>query len=158
MTTAFTKRTTFIVADAVSASRFYRDVFGWTVWYDNAVTVAEGFPPCAPDGQPSRLIMLQAHDPKIGMVGFLAYEDFDPEPTPGFADRPKLRLGDAVLVLEAEHLDATYARAVAAGARIVNPPTRWTVPAPNGTDTIDLYSMSMFDPQGIYSEIGQSRG
>ena len=156
MKTGFTKRTTFIVGDAERASRFYREVFGWTVWYDNRLDVREGFPPCAPDGQQARLIMLQARDPKIGMLGFLAYEGFTPAEIPDHRERKTLRRGDAVLVMEADNVDETHRRAKAAGARIVNPPTRWTVPSPKGGE-LEIHTMSMFDPEGIYSEISQSR-
>ena len=62
----------------------------------------------------------------------------------------------AVLVMEADDVEETHERPKAAGARIVNPPTRWTVPSPGGGD-LEIYSMSMFDPEGIYSEISQSR-
>lgn len=156
MITAFTKRTTLLVDDADAASRFYRDVFGWQVWYDNVLPVDHRFPPCAPDGTEARLIMLRAHDPKIGMVGFLQFIGFEPEPTPGYREREKLRSGDAVLVIEADDLDATYRRARDAGARIVSPPACWTVPGPDG-EAIRLYAMSMFDPWGNYAEISQSR-
>ncbi|MEO1247459.1 MAG: VOC family protein [Pseudomonadota bacterium] len=156
MSTGFTKRTTFVVDDAERASRFYREVFGWSVWYDNRLAVREGFPPCAPDGQDARLIMLEARDPKIGMLGFLAYEGFEPAEIPGHRERTTLRRGDAVLVMEADDVEETHQRAKAAGARIVNPPARWTVPSPQGGD-LEIYTMSMFDPCGIYSEVSQSR-
>jgi catechol 2,3-dioxygenase-like lactoylglutathione lyase family enzyme len=152
----FSKRTTFLVGDARDSARFYMEVFGWEVWYDNTLPVDHRFPPSGPDGADAHLIMLKAHDPKIGMVGFLSYIDHRPAETPDFRSREQLRLGDTILVLEATDLDATYRRAEAAGARMVSAPARWTVPGPDGA-AIELYAMSMFDPQGVYSETSQSR-
>jgi hypothetical protein len=48
-----------------------------------------------------------------------------------------------------------HERAVAAGATISMPPTDWSVPSHDGSSTIHLRSMSMFDLDGIYSEINQ---
>ena len=152
----FTKRTTFIVADAVAAAQFYVDVFGFSIWYDNELEVDERFPPCAPHNSVARLIIVKAIDPKIGMLGFLNYLDHQPEEIAGHKTRDHIRLGDPVLVFEVPDLEAVYQRAQQTNARIVTPPARWTVPAPNGGE-IELFSMSMFDENGIYSEIGQAR-
>ena len=156
MADGITKRTTFIVSDAVEAAQFYCDVFGATVWYDNELGVDDRFPPCAPHMSRARLVIVKARDPKIGMLGFLSYVDHQPEPTPSFAGRDKLRLGDTVLVFEVDDLDEIYARVSRTKARIVSPPARWTVPGPAGGE-IELYSMSLFDEQGIYMEVGQRR-
>lgn len=156
MADGFTKRTTFIVADAANAAQFYCDVFGMTVWYDNELAVDGRFPPCMPDMSHARLVIVQARDPKIGMLGFLSYVSERPKNTPGFEDRDRLRLGDTVLVFEVDDLDEIYARVQRTGARIVSPPARWVVPGPSGGE-IELYSMSLFDGQGIYMEVGQRR-
>ena len=152
----FPKRTTFLVDDAHAAAGFYRDVFGMSVWYDDTLPVDARFPPCAPDASPARLIILEANDPDVGKLGFLSYEKFDPEEAPGTRDRSEVRVGDPILVFTAANLDDVHERAVAAGARVVSPPVHWTVPGPDG-GTIELYAMSMFDSQGIYSEISQTR-
>ena len=152
----FTKRTTFVVDDAEAAARFYCDVFGMTTWYDNELDVDGRFPPCAPDGSAARLVIVKAEDPKIGMLGFLSYREHKPDRQADFVGREKLRLGDTVLVFEVDDLGETHRRAAQAGARIVTAPARWTVPGPDG-GAIELYSMSMFDLQGIYMEVGQKR-
>ena len=151
-----TKRTTFLVEDAETAAEFYRKVFGMVTWYDNELEVDGRFPPCAPDGSAARLVIVKATDPKIGMIGFLSYVRHQPHRQADFINRDKLRIGDTVLVFEVDDLDETHRRAVAAGARIVTAPARWTVPGPNG-GALELYSMSMFDLQGIYMEVGQKR-
>ena len=152
----FPKRTTFVVQDAEAAARFYCEVFGMTTWYDNELDVDGRFPPCAPDGATARLVIVKANDPKIGMLGFLSYVQHQPDHQADFVSREKLRLGDTVLVFEVENLNETYRRAADSGARIVTKPARWSVPGPDG-GTLELYSMSMFDSQGIYMEVGQKR-
>ncbi len=150
------KRTTFVVEDAVKAADFYRAVFDWDTWYDNEFPVDGRYPPLAPDGAVARLVMLKGPDPKIGMLGFLSYL----EPVAQlkeFGRRPeKLRLGDSILVMEAHDLDVAHERAIANGATIVSPPAHWQAPGPDG-NPIQLRSMAMFDPNGLYSEVGQAR-
>lgn len=157
MSSGLFKRTTFVVSDAVAASNFYRAVFDWEVWYDSELSVDGRFPPIAPDGAVARLIMLKGPDPKIGMLGFLSY--IDPvEKLAETGDRPqRLRLGDSILVMEADDLEITYQRALKNGASVVSPPARWEVPGPDGKP-IQLRTMAMFDLNGIYSEISQARG
>jgi catechol 2,3-dioxygenase-like lactoylglutathione lyase family enzyme len=153
---ALLKRTTFVVADAEAAARFYREVFGYTVWYDNELPVDGRFPPLAPDGAQAHLVILQVEDPKIGMLGFLSYRDFDPAD-----DRqgspPRLGLGTPILVMESRELDAVHERAKTAGAHIVTPPVTWQVPGRDGGPPITLRAFSMFDPNGIYLEISAAR-
>lgn len=156
MADGFTKRTTFVVTDAAAAAQFYCDVFGMRVWYDNELAVDGRFPPCAPDQSRARLVIVKALDPKIGMLGFLSYVSERPEQTPGFEHRDKLRLGDTVLVFEVDDLEEIHARVKRTAARVVSAPARWVVPGPDGNE-IELYSMSLFDEQGIYMEIGQRR-
>ncbi|MEO0996114.1 MAG: VOC family protein [Pseudomonadota bacterium] len=147
------KRTTFIVADAEAAAAFYRDVFGWTVWYDNIVAADVRFPPSgAPDLAEVRLIILEALDPKVGKLGLLQY--LRPPFDTGVATRrTKVRMGEPILVIETGDIDAVHERAVAAGATVVTAPVDWQVPSPDGGSTIHLRTISLFDPNGIYMEI-----
>lgn len=147
------KRTTFIVSDAKASADFYREVFGWSIWYDNIVEADRRFPPSgAPDLAEVRLIILQAEDPKIGKLGLLQYLDppFDEGVVTG---RTKVRMGEPILVVEAEDVDAVYERAVARDANVVTAPVDWEVPAPDGESTIRLRTISLFDPNGIYMEV-----
>ncbi|MDX1515932.1 MAG: VOC family protein [Woeseiaceae bacterium] len=147
------KRTTFIVGDARASARFYTEVFGWTVWYDNIVEADERFPPSGAAGRaPVRLIILQAADPKIGKLGLLEYLD-PPFDTGTPEKRTRVRMGEPILVIETDDVDALYERAVTAGADVVTAPVDWTVPSPTGNDVIRLRSISMFDPNGIYMEV-----
>jgi catechol 2,3-dioxygenase-like lactoylglutathione lyase family enzyme len=148
------RRTTFVVPDADAAARFYSEVFGWTRFYDNPVKVHQFFPPAAPHNAASHLVLLKAEDPKIGMVGFLQYLDppFDAAVPTG---RTKVRMGEAILVVQTADVDGIHQRALAAGANVIAPPTNWEVPSHDGSSSIKLRTMSMFDPNGVYSEINQ---
>lgn len=151
---AILRRTTFIVPDARAAAKFYESVFGWTRFYDHSLIAKAGFPPVGPDDEPVELVLLKAEDPRIGMVGFLQYVNapFDTAVPTG---RTKVRMGEAILVVQCADVNAVHARALAAGAKVSMPPTDWTVPSHDGNSVIHLRSMSMFDPNGIYSEINQ---
>ena len=147
------KRTTFIVADARASADFYRKVFGWTIWYDNIVRADQRFPPSgAPDRAEVRLIILEAIDPKIGKLGLLEYLE-PPFDTGRLEHRTRVRMGEPILVIETEDVDAVYERALATSARVVTAPVDWEVPSPDGASTIRLRSISMFDPNGIYMEV-----
>ena len=148
------RRTTFIVADAQRSAAFYENVFGWTRFYDHSLTAKAGFPPVGPRDEPVKLVLLKAQDPQIGMVGFLQYVDA-PFDTGVAVRRSKVRMGEAILVIQTDDVRGAHERAVAAGATISTPPTDWSVPSHDGKSTIHLRSMSMFDLDGIYSEINQ---
>lgn len=148
------RRTTFIVADAQRSAGFYEKVFGWTRFYDHALTARAGFPPVGPRDEPVKLVLLKAEDPLVGMVGFLQYVDA-PFDTGVAARRTKVRMGEAILVIQTDDVNAVHERAKAAGATIATPPTDWEVPSHDGKSVIRLRSMSMFDLDGIYSEINQ---
>ena len=66
-----------------------------------------------------------------------------------------VRMGEAILVVQTDDVDGAHRRAVAAGATITVPPTSWEVPSHDGSSVIRLRSFSMFDQNGIYSEINQ---
>ncbi len=154
MATNLLRRTTFVVPDAEAAATFYVDVFGWKRWYDNVLPVDHRFPPAAPDGAKAHLVLVQVEDPRIGMLGFMSYLE-PPFDTAVPVKRSKVRMGESILVIETTNVEIEHihARAKAAGANIVSPPTDWTVPSNDGKGTIRLRTMSMFDPNGIYSEI-----
>lgn len=96
--------------------------------------------------------MLKADDPKIGMLGFMSYLDFDP-----IDKRGNLGLGSAVLVIEADDIDAVAARACKIEGMSVTGPVQWQVPSAAGKQ-ITLNTVSLRDPDGLYFEVSASRG
>jgi catechol 2,3-dioxygenase-like lactoylglutathione lyase family enzyme len=154
MNASILRRTTFVVPDAAAAAKFYESVFGWTRFYDHSLVAKAGFPPVSPNDEPVKLVLLKAEDPKIGMVGFLQYVN-PPFDTAVPVNRSKVRMGEAILVVQTDDVDGVHARALAAGANVCTPPTTWEVPSHDGSSVIRLRTMSMFDPTGVYSEINQ---
>ena len=152
------KRTTFIVADAEKSANFYKSVFGWKIWYDNVLKADPRFPP-AGEKKPTdvRLIILEALDSKLGKLGLLQYLDplFD---TGSLQNRTKVRMGEPIMVIESKDIYGVHERAVSAGATIITPPVDWQVPTPDGTSTIHLRTISLFDPNGIYMEVSDHPG
>ncbi len=152
------KRTTFVVADAKNAAQFYQDVFGWTVWYDNVVKADHRFPPSgAPDMAEVRLVILEAKDAKIGKIGFLEYLN-QPIDTGHLVNRTKIRMGESILVIESKDVHGVYERAIEAGGNVITKPVDWQVPTPDGKGVIDLRTVSLFDPNGIYLEVSDHPG
>lgn len=147
------KRTTFIVPDAKSSADFFEQVFGWSIWYDNTLAVDERFPPSgAPDQAKAHLVILDTADNTLGKLGLLQYLEA-PFDTGQRNNRTKVRSGEPILVVNTPNVDHIHEKALAAGATVVTAPVNWTVPAPNGRDTITLRSVSLFTPDGIYMEI-----
>ena len=133
------RRTTFIVADAQRSASFYEHVFGWTRFYDHSLIAKAGFPPVGPRDEPVKLVLLKAQDPQIGMIGFLQYVEA-PFDTGIATRRSKVRMGEAILVIQTDDVRGAHERAVAAGATISTPPTDWSVPSHDGKSTIHLRS------------------
>lgn len=153
---SFLKRTTFVVADAGRQAEFYRHVFGMTIWYDNELIPDADFPPAAPPGSRARLVILEARDPVIGKLGFLQYLDHPPARAVA-ASRERVRLGDPILVFETDDIAGVAARLRDTDATLVAGPKDWEVPSPDGRGVIRLTTLSLFDPEGIYMEVGSKR-
>lgn len=145
-------RSTFIVGDLEAAIRFYSEVFGWQVAYDNILAVDYRFPPAAPDGAPCRLVIFRGADPEIGGIGFMQYLHHNPPPGPS-KHRKTVGQGEAILVVKSDDPDASYEKIRKTDAVVVAPPTDWTVPSPVKGQVIRLRTLSLFDPNGIYIEV-----
>ena len=152
MTPAVLKRTTFIATDAQRQADFYASVFGFDRWYDHELKVDHRYPPTgAPDGARARLIILQAQDPQVGMIGFLQYLEAALPEAPKASGR--LRPGDPVLVFNVADVEEVHRRAIDAGATIGSAPTVWEVPQREGVGVTRLKMLSLFDPEGHYCEV-----
>jgi catechol 2,3-dioxygenase-like lactoylglutathione lyase family enzyme len=151
------RRTTFVVDSAAETASFYQSVFGFSEFYNNTLPVDARFPPTGlPDGAKAHLIILKVEDPLIGMIGFLEYVEPRLPAKPPRTDG-QVRVGEPILVIECKDMQATYARAQKAGARIVSPPADWEVPHYDGVRKIQLTTMCLFDPNGVYIECNLAR-
>jgi catechol 2,3-dioxygenase-like lactoylglutathione lyase family enzyme len=148
------RRITWLTSDAEAMADFYCDVFGMRRWYEHKLHVDHRFPPTGlADQAPARLIICQAEDPAIGMLGFLQFEALDAKPVM----RPRLLSnGDFVLVWNTDDVQGLTVRAEAAGGRLATPPAVWEVPAQDGSGMKRLLMAGLFDPEGRYCEISQT--
>lgn len=145
------KRTTLIVADAGRSLAFYRDLLGFSVWYDGEIVLSGRGLAAGAAGDRTRLVIMQAADPVIGMIGLLQWvEPALPAPPP----RERLGVGDVVFVMQGDDVAATHRRLVAAGARVFAEPHPFEVQGADGA-LLRMTSMSFWDPDGYFIELNQ---
>jgi catechol 2,3-dioxygenase-like lactoylglutathione lyase family enzyme len=145
------KRTTLIVRDLERALAFYRDVLGFAVWYDDGIVLSGVGLAAGSAGDRTRLVIVKAEDPVIGMIGLLQFTAPElPAPPP----RERLGIGDVVFVMQTDDVAGVHARAVAAGARVHAAPHRFDVRGADGT-ALTMTSLSLWDPDGYFIEINQ---
>jgi catechol 2,3-dioxygenase-like lactoylglutathione lyase family enzyme len=131
------KRTTLIVRDAARSLEFYRDVLGLTVWYDDEVVLGGVTLPVGARGDRTRLVVMRADDPLVGMVGLLQFTA-PPLPAPA-AERRTLGIGDVVSVMQTDVQAAPHA---------------FEVRGADGTP-LRMTTLSFWDPDGYFFEISQ---
>jgi len=145
------KRTTLIVCDIEKSLAFYRDVLGMSVWYDDEIVLSGVGLAAGAKGDQTRLIILKADDPVIGMIGLLEFTAPRlPEPAP----RQRLGIGDIVFVMQGGDVHEVHRRALAFGARIHAEPHRFEVRGANG-QMIGMTSLSLWDPDDFFIEYNE---
>jgi catechol 2,3-dioxygenase-like lactoylglutathione lyase family enzyme len=146
------RRTTLIVADADRAAQFHESVFGWTRYLDTPFTLSGMQLAAGAAGDRTRLIILKAADPVVGMLGLLEWTDPRrpaPDPKP-----PRIEPGRPIFVIAAAVCAATVERARAAGARIHCEPLRWSTTGADGA-ALTMLGASFFDPDGYFFEVNE---
>jgi catechol 2,3-dioxygenase-like lactoylglutathione lyase family enzyme len=143
------RRTTLIVRSLERSVAFYRDVLGFSVWYDDDIVLSGVGLAAGKRGDRTHLIIMQAEDPHIGMIGLLEFTD-PPLPPPA-QRRSRLGIGDIVFVMQGPDTQATYERAVRFGARIHAPPHRFEVRGADGR-ALSMTSLSLWDPDDYFIE------
>lgn len=149
------KRTTLIVRDVVQSVEFYRDVLGLTVWYDDEIVLSGRGLAAGKAGDRTRLVILKAQDPVVGMIGLLQWIDPPLEQPP--ASRERLAIGDVVLVMQTDDVAEVHRRLVARNARIYAEPHAFNVRGADGSE-VSMTSLSFWDPDGYFFEINERRG
>jgi len=145
------KRTTLIVRDLAKSLAFYRDILGMTVWYDDVITLSGVGLAAGAQGDATRLVIMRADDPLLGMIGLLEFtEPRLPEPPL----RQRLGIGDIVFVMQGTAVAEVHRRAMACGARIHAAPHRFEVRGADGR-MIAMTSLSLWDPDGFFIEYNQ---
>jgi catechol 2,3-dioxygenase-like lactoylglutathione lyase family enzyme len=145
------KRTTLIVRDLSRSISFYRDVLGLAVWYDDEIVLSGVGLAAGSKGDKTRLVIMKADDPLIGMIGLLEFiEPRLPEPAP----RTRLGIGDTVFVMQGKDVDSVHRRALDFGARIHAAPHRFEVRGADGR-MVSMTSLSLWDPDDFFIEFNE---
>lgn len=143
------RRTTLIVNDADKSLALYRDALGLNVIYDQMINspMEDG------NTRKRRLVLMQANDDFIGVLGLLQYiypvkpqrqESFD-EPVPG----------DPIMVINAADLDKRWEKVASSpGVNVIDAPELVHYPRANGGKIAVMVSM-VRDPDGYWIEINQ---
>lgn len=146
------KRTTLIVRDLERSLAFYRDLLGFTVWYDDEIVLSGRGLAAGAAGDRTRLVIMRAQDPVVGMIGLLQWTDPKlPEPP---AERTRLGIGDVVFVMQTDDLAEAHRRLAAAGACIFAEPHRFEVRGADGK-VVAMTTLSFWDPDGYFFELNQ---
>jgi catechol 2,3-dioxygenase-like lactoylglutathione lyase family enzyme len=146
------KRTTLIVRDAERSLAFYRDVLGMSVWYDDEVVLSGRGLAAGRPGDRTRLVIMQAQDPVIGMLGLLQFTVPLLEAPAG--ERQRLAIGDVVFVMQTDDVDAVSRRLADWGARVHAAPHVFEVRGADGL-LVRMTSLSFWDPDGYFFEVNQ---
>lgn len=97
------RRATIFVRDAERAAAFYCEVFGFSVYSDQVITLRDGSPVTIGDTdapRPGRFITVKGRHPLAGMIGLISIED----PVEDRLAGGRLGIGNVVLVLETEDI------------------------------------------------------
>ncbi|MBL8630263.1 MAG: VOC family protein [Rhodospirillaceae bacterium] len=144
------RRATLIVRDVDISLKFYKDVMGMEVWYDQVMPVGGQVLPAGTPGAKVRVAILKGNDPLVGMLGIMAFLD-PPIEVPPLPKR-SLQIRDAIFVCGANDVHAIYKRMQSASVHIFTPPIDDTVQDAAG-NTIKMSTMSFFDPDGFFFEL-----
>ncbi len=146
------KRTTLLVRDAEASRDFYCEVLGMRVWYDDEVVLSGEGLPAGRSGNRTRLVIVQARDPVVGMLGLLQFTD-PPLPVPG-RERRELGIGDVVFVVQTDDVREVHRRLEARGGRVHAAPHDFEVRGADGRP-LRMTSLMFWDPDGYFFEVNE---
>jgi len=146
------KRTTLIVRDMDTAKRWYEKVLGMTVYYDDEVVLSGVGMAAGKAGDRTHLIIMQADDPEIGMIGLLQWVD---PPLPAPAKIPtSVSYGNPTFVVRSDNARAAWEAAKELGTHIHADPHQWSITGADGKMK-HFVSIGIFDPDGHFYELNQ---
>lgn len=148
------RRTTLIVQDIERSLAFYRDALGMSVAYDQRISSPGLTMRAGADGKNrSRLVLLEANDSFIGMLGLWQFLD-QTEQDLAEPDPADFTPGDIVLLFNTTELEETFPKAAASpGVRVVSEPVKRAYPSPAG-EIVVMVSM-LVDPDGHTVELNE---
>lgn len=143
--TSAIRRATITTRDMESSLRFYRDILGFEIWYDQvvsdpAITRLLGVEP----GVTARVCILRAEeDHEAGMIGLMCFEGRETPALPPTGSAVPLA-GEIILMLRTDRMKEVHERLAAAGLGEVGEPSRIEIPNRGVT-----YEMAARDPNGV---------
>lgn len=148
------RRTSLIVKDIEKSLSLYRDALGMTVVYDQELTSPNLSMRHGSDGvNRSRLVLLEANDSFIGMIGLWQFLD-QTKKDKAQHDGVDFTPGEIVMVFNTTTLDETFPLAeIAPGVKVLKEPTERHYPSEAG-DIIVMVSM-LSDNDGHILELNQ---
>ena len=147
------RRTTMLVNDLETPLRIYRDILGMRIYYDQQLTISGQGLPAGTPGAKARLVMLQANDPWVGMLGIVQFLDPPLDPPPPRERR--LGIGDVVLLMNCDDVRAAHRQLrEVEGLFVHGEPQVREFPKPGG-GRFRLLGMSFFDPNGYFVELSE---
>ena len=149
------KRTTLIVRSLERSVGFYSEVLGLSKYYDDEIVLSGVGLAAGRRGDRTRLVIMQAEDPVVGMIGLLEFTE------PAFAEpvarRTRLGIGDIVFVMQGDDVRGVHERALRFGARIHAAPHGFGVRGADGRE-LQMTSLSLWDPDDYFIEYNQRHG
>ncbi len=145
------KRTTLLVRDMAAAVTWYQQVLDMTVYFDDEVELSGTGMAAGKAGDKTHLVIMQAEDPVIGMIGLLQW--IDPVwPAPEVPT--SVSYGMPTFVVAGDDVNAAHEAACRLGTRVHAAPHEWSIRGANGKMKHFL-GLSLFDPDGHFFEINQ---
>jgi len=147
------RRTTLVIRDMDRSLALYRDALGMKVAYDNLIRTPRDATSNEQAERAVRLVLLQANDDFVGMLGLLQYlKPNKSQPVSDLTFEP----GSVVLVFNVKDLDQRLEKVRAtAGAKVVGEPSLTSYPSYDGKGTIPVRVSVVKDPDGFVLELNQ---
>lgn len=148
------RRTTLIVQDMEQSLRFYRDALGLKVAYDQIIRTPRDAPSDEAAERSLRLVLLQANDDFVGMIGLIQY--FKPLKAARAAPIEPFSIGSMVFVFNVQDAAARFAEARKLdGVKVIEEPAPTTYPGYGGKGTIPVLVSILTDPDGYVVELNE---
>ena len=145
------KRTTLIVRDMEKSRRWYEYVLGMKAWIDMPYTLSGKGIAAGKKGDVTHLVIMQADDPKIGMIGLLQWVD---PPLPAPEVPTTVGYGRPVFVVDTEDARENALRAAKLGTLVHTPEREFQVRGSRG-ELRHILGCAIFDPDGHFFECNQ---
>ncbi len=145
------KRTTLIVRDMEKSRRWYEYVLGMKAWIDMPYTLSGKGIAAGKKGDVTHLVIMQADDPKIGMIGLLQWVD-PPLPAPEIPTT--VGYGRPVFVVDTEDARENALRAAKLDTLVHTAEREFQVRGSRG-ELRHILGCAIFDPDGHFFECNQ---